>query len=103
LPGRWPKNTRLLPGHFTGCYADDSADDTPDILPDAARTLRDLRPYLQVRGWCLTKIPAFAFQKAATVSVRLNVSNACADVPIDNALNGRSETGSETERRQHPR
>ena len=43
-----------------------------------------------------TKIKAFRFQKAVTDSVRPNVSKfvrGCAD---DNALNGRSETGSET-------
>lgn len=28
-----------------------------------------------IRGWCLTKIPAFQFQKAAKDSVRLNISN----------------------------
>ena len=49
------------------------------------------------KGMVSRKITAFPFQKAATNSVRLNVSKfvrGCAD---HKALNGRSETGSETE------
>jgi hypothetical protein len=41
---------------------------------DTVRILRDLRPYHQVRGWCLTKMTGFPFQKAAADFVRLNVS-----------------------------
>ena len=99
--------TRTLRGHEpaavtvsdylrTGRGLDAAADIVPDILPDAPRLLRDLLPHIHVRGWCLAKITAFPFQKAATDSVRPNVSKfvrGCAD---DNALNGRSETGSET-------
>ena len=50
-----------------------------------------------IRGWCLTKMPAFPFQKAATDFVRLNVSKCVLGCADDKALNGRSETGSETE------
>lgn len=54
----------------------DAAEDiVPDILPDTARALCDLLPYLQVRGWCLEKIKAFKNQKAAKDFVRLNTSN----------------------------
>ena len=89
LPGCWPNNTRLLPGYFIGCCPNDSADDAPDILPDAARTLRGLRLYLQVRGWCLTKMTGFPIPESRPNHVRLNVSKyvrGCAD---ENALNGR--------------
>lgn len=52
-----------------------------DLPPDAAgpgrghgATIARLVAYIDVRGWCLTKIPAFPFPKAATDLVRLNVS-----------------------------
>jgi hypothetical protein len=45
------------------------------------------------RGWCHQKYKAFMFQKAVRYHVRLNVSNWM----MMGALNGRSETGSETE------
>ena len=50
-----------------------------------------------IRGWCLTKMTAFTLQKAATDSVRLNVSRIVRGCADHKALNGRSETGSETE------
>jgi hypothetical protein len=40
-------------------------------LPRAVRPL--FLPSEPGRGWCLTKLPAFQFQKAATNHVRLNV------------------------------
>ena len=49
---------------------------------DTVRTSRDWLPYLQVRGWCLTKIPAFPFQKAEKIPVRLNVTKFSTDVPM---------------------
>jgi hypothetical protein len=60
--------------------------------------LRGVLRSLLRRGWCLTKIPAFPFQKADKDSVRLNVSKVAHGCDDANALIGRSETGSETER-----
>ena len=101
LPGRCREIARMLrgcyAGHCTGRCADVTADATavvaPDATPDVARTLRGLRLYFLIRGWCHPKIKAFKFQKAATNHVRLNVSNWM----MMGALTGRSETGSETE------
>jgi hypothetical protein len=59
LPVRYPDAARTLPGQVAGNYVDNSADATPEILPDTARTLRGLRPYIHVRGWCLTKMTGF--------------------------------------------
>jgi hypothetical protein len=83
---------------MSGRFIGRCADVAPDTTPDAARTLREVLPYTHVRGWCLTKIPAFPFQKAATNSVRLNVSKCLRGCADHTALNGRSETGSETAR-----
>jgi len=47
---------------------------------------------IQIRGWCLTKMPAFKFQKAATDYVRLNVSKFVRGYADHRALNGSSET-----------
>jgi hypothetical protein len=47
FPGNCSETTRLLPSE---CLDDSS---------DAARTLRDLLPYIHVRGWCLTKMTGF--------------------------------------------
>ena len=58
---------RMLRGHYGGHCAGRCA--------DIARSLLGLRLYFLIRGWCLTKIPAFQFQKAAKDSVRLNTSN----------------------------
>jgi hypothetical protein len=60
FPGNCSDTARLLPGECP----DDSADGTPDILPYAARTLRDVLPYIHVRGWCLAKIKAFKFSES---------------------------------------
>src|SRR6266542_719226 len=56
-----------------GHSLDASLDDSPDTARIAARTLRDLLPYLLIRGWCLTKLNGFRFLKAARDDVRLNV------------------------------
>jgi hypothetical protein len=45
--------SRLLPGNC------------PDDSSDVVRRLRDFLPYIHVRGWCLEKIKAFNFRKAA--------------------------------------
>ncbi len=89
LPVHCPDAGRIIPGYCLDNSPDDSVDDTSDILPNAARTLRDLLLYLQVRGWCLTKMTAFTLQKASTDSVRLNVSRFVRGCAEDNALNGR--------------
>jgi len=60
---------RMLRGRYGGHYGGRHAGCCADI----ARSLRALQPYILIRGWCLTKLPAFQFQKAATNHVRLNV------------------------------
>ena len=50
-----------------------------------------------IRGWCLTKLNGFQFQKAARNHVRLNVPKLTQGCANAEALNGRSETRSGTE------
>jgi hypothetical protein len=57
--GRYLVIARQMPGQIARNYVDNSSDTTPDIRPDAARILCDLRPYVHVRGWCLTKMTGF--------------------------------------------
>lgn len=86
LLGHWPDVVRLplgkQPGNVTGNCAAISPDITAVISPDTAQLLPGLQPYLGVRGWCLTKIPAFPFQKAATDFVRLNATKFSTDVQM---------------------
>jgi len=56
-----------------GHSLDASLDVSRDTARIAARTLRDLLPYLLIRGWCLTKLNGFRFLKAARDDLRLNV------------------------------
>ena len=88
---------------------------TPDISPGAVSPVRGHRVGVRrifsgncadiarlaalflIRGWCLTKMNGFQFQKAARNHVRLNVSKLSHWCANDEALNERSETGSETE------
>ncbi len=46
---------------------------TNSLPPFAARFRAAFFPNDFVRRWCLTKLPAFQFQKAATNQVRLNI------------------------------
>ncbi len=46
-----------------GHSLDASLDVSRDTARIAARTLRDLLPYLLIRGWCLTKMTDFDFRK----------------------------------------
>jgi hypothetical protein len=85
FPGNCSDTARQLPGKHPNA--------SPDATRVVARTLRGVRPYFLIRGWCHPKIKAFKFQKAARNHVRLNVSNWM----MMGALTGRSETGSETE------
>jgi hypothetical protein len=62
------------------------------LPPFAAMFGTTFHPNDFVRGWCLEKMKAFKFQKAAKNHVRLNVSNWL----VMDALTGRSETDSET-------
>lgn len=52
----------------TGRGLDAAADIVPDILPDAPRLLRDLLPYIHVRGWCLTKMTGFPIPESRSKS-----------------------------------
>src|SRR6266540_5203451 len=67
----------MLPGHLRKSLRGHSSYASQDVSRDtariAARTLRDLLPYLLIRGWCLTKLNGFRFLKAARDDVRLNV------------------------------
>ena len=107
-PDASPNVARMIRWTLRGRCADVAPDATPDVARTLRRTLRRmlrgncaeiarlllvLRPYLLIRGWCHPKIRAFKFQKAARNHVSLNVSNWV----MIGALNGRSETGSETE------
>jgi hypothetical protein len=96
LPGSCSVAARQIARIFHRQLRGNLAGMTADISPDTARLLRGLLPYIQVRGWCLTKIPAFQFQKAAHNSIRLNVLKLTHRCVNYHALTGRSETGSET-------
>ena len=60
-------------GRYTGRYAGRYAGCCAGCCAEIARLLLVLRPYLLIRGWCLTKLPAFKFQKAVRNNVGLNV------------------------------
>lgn len=49
-----------MPGRFIGRCAGVAL----DTAPDAARTLRDVRPYFHIRGWCLTKMTGFPISES---------------------------------------
>jgi hypothetical protein len=66
FPGNCSDTARQLPGKHPNA--------SPDATRVVARTLRGVRPYFLIRGWCLTKMKGFQFQKAAKIPVRLNVS-----------------------------
>ncbi len=53
--------SRRMRGLFIGYCAEAAS----DAVRDAARLLRGLPPYSLIRGWCLTKLNGFQFQKAA--------------------------------------
>jgi hypothetical protein len=69
FPGNCSDTARTLPGK----HPDDSSDASPDATRVVARTLRGVRPYFLIRGWCHQKFKAFKFQKAARDFVRLNI------------------------------
>jgi len=96
LPGHCRDGSRLLLGHRAGYCPDDSLDvarrltgrcrniarmnlgNCPALAaafpPDNRRIAGVRGSLIQIRGWCLTKMNGFPFQKAATNHVRLNVS-----------------------------
>jgi hypothetical protein len=73
MPGYCAEIAPDIPADMRG-YSMETAWPPVDIRRTLVRTLRDLPPYLLIRGWCLTKMTAFHFQKAARNYVRLNVS-----------------------------
>jgi hypothetical protein len=76
---------RLLRGHGAGHWPDNSSDvarmntgNNGGLAngqpPDNRRIAGVSAGLIQIRGWCLTKMTGFRFQKADRDSVRLNVT-----------------------------